>query len=183
MVQATDPVAASLADPVTTPAGGDSRTAPPLATTGTEELLLALFRTVRGTQAMSATGPVDFGVRRLLGVLAQHGALRLSELAQIAQLDLSTVSRHVTRLTADGLVARTADPDDGRACQVQISDDGRATLRTMLQQHAAAVAPVLDRWDPTDRAALLALLQRLAADLQTAAHGTPAPSPRPGSQP
>ncbi|MHB8593804.1 MAG: MarR family winged helix-turn-helix transcriptional regulator, partial [Acidimicrobiales bacterium] len=56
------------------------------------------------------------------------GPVRISDLAVTLDLDLSTVSRQVRHLVDTGLVTREADPGDGRACLVGLSDRGRAVL-------------------------------------------------------
>lgn len=133
-------------------------------------LVLALFRVVRGAQARSHS-PVDLGSRRLLGTLAQTGPIRLSELARESQLDLSTVSRHVTGLAAEGLLQREADPADRRACVVGLTQSGRQRLHELVTERAAALAPLLDRWSADDRDRLVTLLTRLADDLQPVTTG------------
>ena len=56
--------------------------------------------------------------------------MRVTDLAAAANLDVSTVSRHVAQLERTGLIARTPDPDDRRAQLVGITDDGRSTCST-----------------------------------------------------
>ena len=41
--------------------------------------------------------------------------MRVTDLAGCANLDISTVSRHVAQLQRTGLIERTPDPDDRRA--------------------------------------------------------------------
>ena len=59
-----------------------------------------------------------------LFVLRCNGALRLSDLAGRMELDASTASRHVRSLEQLGLVRRSADPDDGRAFRVELTEQG-----------------------------------------------------------
>ena len=64
----------------------------------------------------------------LLVRLSSQAPVRLSELADTVELDLSTVSRQMRDLVAIGLVVKVPDPDDGRASLLSLSERGRAVL-------------------------------------------------------
>lgn len=61
----------------------------------------------------------------LINRLAVDGPVRSSELAEKVHADPSTVSRQVAMLVKDGYVERQADPLDGRASLLVITDRGR----------------------------------------------------------
>lgn len=136
------------------------------------DALRALFR---GPQAMSAfrervgalvDEPVDRATTMLLGRLADCAEPpRLSEIAQRADLDRSTISRKVAELERRGLVERAADPADGRASTLRITPGGRRLLRKVHRAHGQALAEVLAGWSDADRAELARLLRRLSDDL------------------
>jgi len=52
----------------------------------------------------------------------------INELAELTGTHQSSVSVVVSRLTEKGYVLRRAAPDDARRMQVELTDDGRATL-------------------------------------------------------
>src|SRR5687767_2537569 len=56
------------------------------------------------------------------------GGCHLKDLAVRCALDPSTVSRAVAALVRSRLVARTADPRDGRASVLTVTPDGRHAL-------------------------------------------------------
>jgi DNA-binding MarR family transcriptional regulator len=93
-------------------------------------------------------------------------AVRLSDLAALLELDLSTVSRQVRPLVAGGLVTRQPDPVDGRACLVSLSPRGRSVLDSVRQARREVLRDALVRWTTSDRAAIASALARLAGDLQ-----------------
>lgn len=64
----------------------------------------------------------------MLGYLADHGPMRASEMAEVFHIDKGAISRQVQHLVDLGLVARTPDPDDGRATLVAATED---TVRRM----------------------------------------------------
>lgn len=98
----------------------------------------------------------------LLRRLAECAPVRLSDLAADLGLDVSTVSRQVTRLGSRGLVRRRADPDDGRAGRLELTTRGRDLLRRVRRGRHAWLADAIDDWSDADRDRLASLLDRLA---------------------
>ncbi len=92
-----------------------------------------------------------------------HGPLRLSELARREAVTAPTMSRVLTALDEQGLVARASDPGDARGVLISISDTGRTRLQEMRSHRTALIARRLDRLDDAQRAALEAALPALEA--------------------
>jgi DNA-binding MarR family transcriptional regulator len=65
-----------------------------------------------------------------LSTVGQHGPLTLGELAAREQVAPPTITKVVEKLVANGLVARTADPDDRRVARVAITSKGARQLHT-----------------------------------------------------
>ncbi|WP_439606022.1 MarR family winged helix-turn-helix transcriptional regulator [Hydrogenophaga sp.] len=63
---------------------------------------------------------------RLICILADHGAMSPSQLADRSHLERPRVSRHVSDLVAKRLFERVIDPDDRRRAWVDITARGRA---------------------------------------------------------
>jgi DNA-binding MarR family transcriptional regulator len=82
-------------------------------------------------QLRSTYRGLDKGSFPVLIVLQDSGQARLSELAAVLELDLSTVSRHVSHFQRLGLIARTPDADDGRAFQLSLTEEGHATVNSV----------------------------------------------------
>jgi DNA-binding MarR family transcriptional regulator len=95
------------------------------------------------------------------------GGCHLKDLAARCALDPSTVSRAVAALVRSDLVARTADPTDGRASVLSVTPLGRQTLDDFNRLADERLADALREWSPEDIAVLSALLQRFSADLMT----------------
>jgi DNA-binding MarR family transcriptional regulator len=132
-----------------------------------DDLVAAVYGVIRRLKALRSTLPVDSGALPLLGLLMEHDAQRLSDLAGSACLDVSTASRHVRALEDAGLVARTTDPDDRRASRLSLTDAGRTELRRAHDVRKAMLDEATSGWTRTDRRTLTSLLQRLADDLST----------------
>ena len=104
----------------------------------------------------------------LLKRLEAEGPLRSNALAEAMHADPSTISRHVAQLVRNGLVERTVDPGDRRACPLAVTDAGRHRLAEMRQRRDELVAGLLESWSGRDRAALAELLGRFVDDYEQA---------------
>ncbi len=109
---------------------------------------------------------LDPGTFWLLKGLAEHGAMRVTELAALANLDASTVSRHVQQMNRAGLIERTQDPDDGRAQRVALSDEGRELLHRGLTHRRELLAQSLENWDQHDIDTFDTLLTRFVDNIE-----------------
>jgi DNA-binding MarR family transcriptional regulator len=69
----------------------------------------------------------------------------------------------VNRLERAGYAERVADPSDGRATLVRITDDGRNLLAERRANRSAALLREFERLDDDERAALIAALPAVQA--------------------
>ncbi|GAA5194287.1 hypothetical protein GCM10023322_58280 [Rugosimonospora acidiphila] len=133
---------------------------------GVADSVVDLLRTVRRAKArlLAATGnDVESVTQVLLRTVAAEGPIRASALAVSVHSDLSTVSRQTAALVAGGLLERRADPVDGRASLLAVTEAGQAVLSEHGQARAAFFAQVLDGWDPQELDQFARLLQRFTA--------------------
>lgn len=133
--------------------------------TAEEAVLMTTIRVGRRMRQRLPGEELEFSLIALLKALAHRGALRLTDLAGVLDLDASTVSRHVRTLEDRGLVARTTDPDDGRATRIALTGEGRERLEAGASRRRALIAELLEDWTPEDRETLRRLLTRLADDV------------------
>jgi len=129
------------------------------------DLAVALYDVVRGVRHLQPDDPIDVIDAHVLARVKEAGAVRPSDLASAVGLDLSTVSRRLARLEAQGLLLRDTDPDDARASRVRLSAAGKNVLGGVLANRAKVLHDVLAGWDEPARTELAALLRRLADDL------------------
>src|SRR3954453_6137254 len=103
--------------------------------------------TRRISRDLADAGLPDLGWYDLLWALYRSPGrrLRVNELAREVVLSPTAMSRFVDRAVAAGRVRREPDPDDRRALQVALTDDGVALLRRMwpiyeqgIERHFAA---------------------------------------------
>jgi DNA-binding MarR family transcriptional regulator len=124
-------------------------------------LLLRRSRAISARLSRELHPELDGAAYGLLALLDVSGPLRASDLVVLLGLDKSTVSRQVAHLVELGLVARSADPDDGRAHVLVPSEEGAARLARIRDARRSRWEADLADW-PTDDVAVLAdLLGRL----------------------
>lgn len=102
----------------------------------------------------------------LLVMVSEQAPLRLSDLAEQGELDLSTISRQIRDLVAAGLIARTPDPADGRAALLSLTDQGVAVLEAVSESRRQVLATAIAEWTDEERDALADGLLRLGTGLQ-----------------
>jgi len=129
------------------------------------ELAGALYAVVLRLSRLRVDEPVDKAGLAVLHEARRLGTFRPSDLAAQMRLDVSTISRHLHSLEQQGMVHRSADPDDARAQQISITALGGEVLKRMMDHRAATIRDAVADWPEVDRDALGRLLRRLADDL------------------
>jgi DNA-binding MarR family transcriptional regulator len=134
-----------------------------------EDALIPLVRYLSSPrtwrQLAAATDvPLDRARYVVLRAVAESEPVRTTALAEQVGVDPSTMSRHVAILEHAGLVARTADPDDGRAQSLSLTPAGREVMEKVRAARHDLITDVLGDWDDADRTRLASLLGRLSDD-------------------
>jgi DNA-binding MarR family transcriptional regulator len=124
-------------------------------------LLLRRARAISARLAGQLHPDLDGADYGLLALLEDTGPLRASDLVTRLGLDKSTVSRQVAHLVDLGLVARAADPVDGRAQVLTSSAEGSARLARIREVRRARWEADMADWPSSDVATLAELLHRL----------------------
>jgi DNA-binding MarR family transcriptional regulator len=125
--------------------------------------LTRLTRSVERTRQRfiaAAQHDVEWSAHLLINTIAACGPVRASALAEKVFSDPSTVSRQIAALVRDGLVERQADPVDGRASLLVLTDRGRQIREDHLRVRDAHFARMLDGWPERDCRRFAALLAR-----------------------
>lgn len=89
--------------------------------------------------------------------------LRLRDLGEGVLLSQPALSRLVDRLVQRGLVFRCTNPDDARAHQLSLTEEGAALQRSVGRAHGAAVAESVTAALTDDEMRLLESLSRKLA--------------------
>jgi DNA-binding MarR family transcriptional regulator len=119
---------------------------------------------VRATHAgVELTGAAQKVLRRAI----EDGPIRISDLARRSHMSDAVVSRQVTVLENEGLVARVASPEDGRVAMVKPTASGRQVAGRLRRAADEIFQDALQRWSRKDLAKLAELIERLAGDLRS----------------
>jgi DNA-binding MarR family transcriptional regulator len=103
---------------------------------------------------------------RALAVLARHGAIRLSDLAEHLRITPRSATEVVDDLQDRHLAERQADPHDRRATLVALTDAGTATAAAIRTARRAETDRVFGSLNDHDRAALARILRKLATAIE-----------------
>lgn len=130
--------------------------------TPAEGVLHAFTRIGRRLKARQPGDTLDHSAHLVMFTLRCSGAIRLSELAARLEIDASTASRHIRALEQAGLVRRSADPDDGRAFQVELTPAGVETYEAGSRRRQDLLMRAMDGWDAADIETFEKLMTRFA---------------------
>lgn len=103
---------------------------------------------------------------RALAVLSVVEGPLIRELAVYTVVEQSTLSRALDQLNADGLIRREADSADSRAVRVYITEAGRASFEILWPHMAQAQARMFRGIPEDERAAFVATLQKMLANIR-----------------
>jgi DNA-binding MarR family transcriptional regulator len=128
------------------------------------DAMIGLNRQWAAVASQLAKLGIDKTAMMLLGALTSIGPVRSNALAEAVYSDPSTISRQVAALVKDGLIERRADPDDGRASLLAVTDKGHQLVETRHRQKSCSIARMLAHWPAADRLRFAELLERFVDD-------------------
>ncbi|MGI8882147.1 MAG: MarR family winged helix-turn-helix transcriptional regulator [Jatrophihabitans sp.] len=106
-------------------------------------------------------GGLSSTVFTTLDTLSFAGPMRVSDLAVRERVSQPGMTSLVNRLEAEGLAVRQADPSDGRAALVAVTDEGRERVAAYRRDRIASVATQLAQLSDAELAALEAAVPAL----------------------
>jgi len=92
---------------------------------------------------------------RTLRILSHHGNCRMSDMAEMAGVTLSTATAAVDRLIREGLAERTTDPEDRRIVRVRLSGKGRQATESHRRRHREHMAGMFELLDDAEQERLV----------------------------
>jgi DNA-binding MarR family transcriptional regulator len=126
-------------------------------------LRLAVARTARRLR-QEAGGGLSPTLSAALASIDNHGPLTPSELADRERIKRPTATRLIVSLEESALVARTADPADGRSSLIAVTPEGHELLHTLRTRKDAYLAQRLRALSAEERETLsraAGILERL----------------------
>lgn len=73
------------------------------------------------------------GLDEALGKLGSPGGMKIADLGRCAGLEPSTMTGVIDRMERDGLVRREDDPEDRRAQNIRLTDEGRRIRNNVIE--------------------------------------------------
>jgi len=122
--------------------------------------VMLLNRRLRALSAEEGRTPAQSSA---LATLVRKGPMRAGDLAAAEAVNPTMLSRIVAHLEEAGLVARVADPRDGRATRVKATPSGRRLLMRLRARRGALLRARLEALPPGQVETLLAALPALEA--------------------
>jgi DNA-binding MarR family transcriptional regulator len=94
-------------------------------------------RDLSAGKAWGGLSPSEYGV--LYALTQAPTGIRISDLGKDVLLTQPGLTRLAARLVHKGFIQRLADPDDGRATRLVLTDEGRAIQRRVGSIHAREI--------------------------------------------
>src|SRR5215831_1928007 len=124
--------------------------------------LLRLARELR-RERIAGVSPQQVG---LLAAIKHGSGITVGELAAAERVSTAAMSKRISRLERDGLVARTPSEHDRRCVGLSLTDEGQRTLRRVRSRRTAWLASRLGTLTPAELAAVGAAAEPLARLLE-----------------
>lgn len=105
------------------------------------------------------------GQEAVLKVLSEDDGQTMSQLAAVLSVQPPTITKMVTRLSAQGFLRRAASETDGRLARVFLTDEGRALVETVDRSWKRLEREALVGLDEKDRKKLRKLLRQVEKNL------------------
>ena len=105
---------------------------------------------------------------KVLGYIGHHPGATQSELSQHSGRDKAQLARLIKGLRDRELLAGEVGEEDRRSVKLTLTPEGQAVLRTLKQQARRLNAKAVSGMSSAEEAQLLALLQRVRANLDSA---------------
>jgi DNA-binding MarR family transcriptional regulator len=141
-----------------------------MATAVDTTLLAARLRLALGhlVRRLRAEHSFPFTQGSVLGRLDREGRKSIGDLAALERVRPQSMTQTIADLEADGLIARSADPSDGRRTLVELTERGLQTLEADRRHRVGWLArTIADDLSPREQRLLadaLPLIERLAED-------------------
>ena len=113
-----------------------------------------------------ARNDAALGTWIVLNAISEQGSVSQRLLASHAHVEGATITHHVDRLEALGLVRRVVDPDDRRVRRIEPTEEGKRLHRRLRAEMRKFEAVVFAGLSDDDKEELQRLLDRIDANLE-----------------
>jgi len=127
------------------------------------EFAAVLERFVSAWRRLSVPGELSSTAAFTLGRLVRDGSCRLTDLATLGHVSQPAMTQLVSRLEAQGLAERFADPGDARVANVRVTPAGEALVTSRREARAASLTELFHTLSPAHQTALATAMPALDA--------------------
>lgn len=134
--------------------------------TSAVRLRLVLVRLARAIRQNGNVGLTPSQISAL-ATLEEYGPMRMSALASYESVGASVATRVAASLEELGFVNKTSDPEDRRACLVELSKEGRTLLAQLWMERTIGLSSRLEGLTKCDRDQIdkaLTVLEKMVRD-------------------
>jgi DNA-binding MarR family transcriptional regulator len=114
----------------------------------------------------------------VLAGLSTHGKQRQIDVAESTSIDVSTMSRLVTRLVSLGLVSRTRSDTNNREVIVELTPTGRALVNRLIPRARELEGEAIAGIPAADLAITRETLRRMYRNMAAGGEGAEEPQPK-----
>jgi DNA-binding MarR family transcriptional regulator len=102
---------------------------------------------------------------RLLFLVQRLGTCTQKQLIELINVDAGSVTRQLTQLERDGLIARVDAAHDKRLTNVSLTTEGRALVRRIMKKRSEFLERMLEGVPPDEVAVFLRTLETIDRNL------------------
>ncbi len=124
-----------------------------------DALVRTSFALMAALTEVAAEHDLSLTQLRVLGILRDREPT-MADLATFTGLERSTMSGLIDRAVQRGLVAKSADPSDGRSVRVRLTAQARPLERQIAAAVSERVTPLLEKLSGGEQKRLTALLTK-----------------------
>ena len=129
-------------------------------------LIMHLFRSEQYRVLRDGPYELTHMEGKLLGFFYRHPASTLSDLMGHLGRDKGQLARLIKSLREQGLLEGKNDESDRRSVRLSLTPEGQTIHKTLQRQVAKLSEVAVEDLDPDERRQLVALLQRVRANLE-----------------
>jgi DNA-binding MarR family transcriptional regulator len=134
------------------------------------ELCAAVTReSLRRGQARLAAVQLSVGAYNVLRAMGDRHGMTIADVRKVLRVESATVSTLLLRMERDGLVTKAPSQSDKRATVLKMTEHAARLLKQADQEMALEAADLTHRVSEGDQVQLIALLERVLANLDSKA--------------
>jgi len=101
----------------------------------------------------------------VMGYVGQHGSVKMSDIAESIDAPMSTLTSIVDKLVEKKVLTREHSMDDRRAINVTLTQNGKNSYKTLIDQKMKTGEKLLSQLNEKDQAVFLGYMDLLASYL------------------